>query len=97
MVKVEAYHDGEMWCARGLGADIFTQGSSFEELIANLREAVALHFEGEAPQDFGPPCAGLGAHCVRPAVPTPRAPGARSAPLRALPAFLRQGSLPPAS
>jgi hypothetical protein len=48
MVKVEAYHDGERWCARGLGVDIFTQGSSFEELIANLREAVALHFEGSA-------------------------------------------------
>ena len=49
MVKVEAYYDGEYWCARGIGEDIFTQGRTFDELIENIREAVALHFEG-APQ-----------------------------------------------
>ncbi len=48
MVKIEAYHDGEMWCARGLGVDIFTQAETLDELVANIREAVALHFEGEA-------------------------------------------------
>jgi len=47
MVKVEAYHDGEMWCARGIGADIFTQAETLDELIANIREAVALHFEDQ--------------------------------------------------
>lgn len=52
MVKMEAYHDGEMWCARGIGVDVFTQGETFDELIANIREAVALHFEdtGEVPE-----------------------------------------------
>ena len=48
VVKVEAYHDGEMWCARGLGADVFTQAETLDGLVANIREAVAVHFEGEA-------------------------------------------------
>jgi hypothetical protein len=46
MVKMEAYSDGEMWCARGIGVDIFTQGRTFDELLENIKEAVALHFEG---------------------------------------------------
>jgi predicted RNase H-like HicB family nuclease len=45
LVKIEAYHDGEYWCARGIGEDIFTQGKTFDELIENIKEAVALHFE----------------------------------------------------
>jgi hypothetical protein len=48
VVKIEAYHDGEMWCARGLGVDVFTQAETLDELMASIREAVALHFEGEA-------------------------------------------------
>jgi len=47
LVKIEAYNDGEFWCARGIGADIFTQGQALDELYANIREAVALHFEDE--------------------------------------------------
>jgi predicted RNase H-like HicB family nuclease len=45
IVKIEAYHDGEFWCARGIGEDIFTQGETFDELIENIKEAVALHFD----------------------------------------------------
>jgi len=45
LVKIEAYHDGEFWCARGIGEDIFTQGKTFDELIDNIREAVTLHFD----------------------------------------------------
>ena len=45
-MKMEAYHDGEMWCVRGIGVDVFTQGATFDELIANIKEAVALHYEG---------------------------------------------------
>ena len=44
-LKVEAYHDGEFWCARAMGESIFTQGETFDALIENLKEAVALHFE----------------------------------------------------
>ncbi len=46
LVKIEAYHDGEFWCARGIGEAIFTQGETFDELIENIKEAVALQFEG---------------------------------------------------
>ena len=45
LVKLEAYHDGESWCARGIGEDIFTQGESLDELMGNVREAVSLHLE----------------------------------------------------
>ena len=47
LVKLEAYHDGEFWCARGIGESVFTQGKTFEELLDNVREALALHFEEE--------------------------------------------------
>ena len=36
------------FCARALGHAIFTEGDTWEELRANVLEAVALHFE-EAP------------------------------------------------
>ena len=49
LVKIEAYHDGEFWCARGIGEDIFTQGETLDELIENIKEAVALHFDGVDP------------------------------------------------
>ncbi|MDR3720872.1 MAG: hypothetical protein P4L00_04690 [Candidatus Acidoferrales bacterium] len=53
LVKVEVYQDGEMWCARGIGHDIFTQGQTADELFGNIREAVALHFEnGSTPPDI---------------------------------------------
>ena len=45
LVKVEGYHDGESWCARGIGEDFFTQGDTLDELMENIKEAAALHFE----------------------------------------------------
>ncbi len=45
IVKVEAYHDGEFWCARAIGASIFTQGKTLDQLVENVKEAVSLHFE----------------------------------------------------
>ena len=50
LVKLEAYHDGEYWCARGIGVSVFTQGETFEDLIKNAREALSLHFEEELDQ-----------------------------------------------
>jgi hypothetical protein len=49
LVKIEVYNDGETWCARGIGEDIFTQGQTVDELYKNIQEAVALHFEDELP------------------------------------------------
>lgn len=45
LVKIDAYFDGEFWCARGINEDIFTQGETLDILVENVREAVALHFE----------------------------------------------------
>jgi len=45
LAKFEVYFDGEYWCARGIGADVFTQGRTMDELMGNIREAAALHFE----------------------------------------------------
>ena len=33
---------------------VVTQGVTLDETLANLREAVALHIEGEGPLDFWP-------------------------------------------
>ncbi|MDD5289227.1 MAG: hypothetical protein PHY28_08980 [Dehalococcoidales bacterium] len=45
LVKIETYFDGEFWCARGIGEDIFTQGKTLDELYQNIKEAVSLHFD----------------------------------------------------
>ncbi len=45
LVKFDIYNDGKHWCARGIGVDIFTQGTSMDELMKNIQEAVELHFE----------------------------------------------------
>jgi predicted RNase H-like HicB family nuclease len=44
LVKIETYFDGEFWCARGMGEDIFTQGKTLDELHKNIQEAVATHY-----------------------------------------------------
>jgi predicted RNase H-like HicB family nuclease len=44
LVKIETYFDGEFWCARGIGEDIFTQGKTLDELHRNVQEAVAAHY-----------------------------------------------------
>ena len=48
VVKFETYFDGKYWCARGIGVDIFTQGNTLDELMDNIKEATALHFEKRA-------------------------------------------------
>jgi hypothetical protein len=45
LVKMEVYQDGDTWCARGIGEDIFTQGQTADELFRNIKEAVTVHFE----------------------------------------------------
>jgi len=47
LVKFEIYSDGKFWCARGIGVDLFTQGKTLDELMANLHEAVEVHFDAE--------------------------------------------------
>ena len=47
LVKIDTYFDGESWCARGVNEDIFTQGETYDELLKNIKDAVALHLEDE--------------------------------------------------
>jgi len=47
VVKIEVYFDGEFWCARGIGHDIFTCAKNLDELMVNVKEATACHFEEE--------------------------------------------------
>ncbi len=44
LVKIKTYFDGEFWCARGIGEDIFTQGNTLDELYQNISEAVSVHY-----------------------------------------------------
>lgn len=44
LVKMDTYFDGEFWCARGIGEDIFTQGKTLDELYQNIKEAVSTHY-----------------------------------------------------
>ena len=48
LVKFEVDQDEDLWCARGIGEDIFTQARSVDELFQNIKEAVQLHFENGA-------------------------------------------------
>ena len=49
LVKIETYFDGDLWCARGIGVDIFTQGVTLDALYENIKEAVSVHY-GETRQ-----------------------------------------------
>ena len=50
ILKFEAFHDGDFWCARATSDSIFTQGETLDELTENIKEAVSLHFEEELEQ-----------------------------------------------
>ena len=47
IVKVEVYSDGESWCARGVGADVFACAGTLDELLVEVKEAVACHYDDE--------------------------------------------------
>jgi predicted RNase H-like HicB family nuclease len=41
------------YVAECLEISVITQGKTLDEAVANLKEAVALHLEGEDPKQFG--------------------------------------------
>ena len=43
------WQEGEWYAAQALEVDVASQGRSAEEALANLREAVELHFESPMP------------------------------------------------
>jgi predicted RNase H-like HicB family nuclease len=50
IIKAEIYHDGEYYCGKCLDFDVFTQGKTLDDVVANLKEAIQLHLEDE-PRD----------------------------------------------
>jgi hypothetical protein len=46
-------HDGGIYTADGVNVPVVTEGATFEELQANVRDAAALFFEGENPSSLG--------------------------------------------
>ena len=47
-IRFMATRDHDGYSAHAIGFPIFTQGDTFEELQANVREALDCHFDGEA-------------------------------------------------
>ena len=45
------WQEGEWYVAQALEVDVASQGESEEEAIANLREAIELHFEPPMPTE----------------------------------------------
>ena len=45
--------DESGYVAEGLEVAVVTQGQTIDETVANLKEAVVLHLEGETPATFG--------------------------------------------
>ena len=43
--EVDVWRDGEWFVARARGVEVASQGKTRAEAIANLREALELHFE----------------------------------------------------
>ena len=51
-VKAYVYKGDDYYVAECLEIAVVTQGKTLDDTIANLREAVDLHLEGEDPADF---------------------------------------------
>lgn len=51
-VKAYVYKGDDYYVAECLEIAVVTQGKTLDDTIANLRDAVDLHLEGEDPADF---------------------------------------------
>ncbi len=52
-IKVIVRHDGEYYTAEGVELDIFTQGRTLDEVVDNIKKAVAVHLEDEDLEELG--------------------------------------------
>ena len=53
IMQFQISHEDGVYTASGVNAPIVTEGSTFEELQDNIRDAVALYFEGDDPASLG--------------------------------------------
>ena len=53
IIQFEISLEDGIYTAGGVNAPIVTEGATFEELQENIRDAVALYFEGDDPASLG--------------------------------------------
>ncbi|MDP4008814.1 MAG: type II toxin-antitoxin system HicB family antitoxin [bacterium] len=53
IVQFQVYKGENAYVGEGIDLPIVTQGATLDEVVSNLKEAFALHLEGENPADFG--------------------------------------------
>jgi len=53
IIQFTVSQEDEMYTADGVNVPIVTEGATFEELQENIRDAVALYFEGGDPSSLG--------------------------------------------
>jgi predicted RNase H-like HicB family nuclease len=53
IIQFNISHEDGGYTASGVNAPIVTEGETFEELQENIRDAVALYFEGDDPTSLG--------------------------------------------
>ena len=53
IIQFNISQEDGVYTADGMNAPIVTEGATFEELQENIRDAVALYFEGDDPTSLG--------------------------------------------
>lgn len=53
IVQFNVSHEDDVYTAEGANAPIVTEANTFEELQENIRDAVALYFDGDDPASLG--------------------------------------------
>ena len=53
IIQFHIFKGETYYVAQCIDLPIVTQGKTLDELVENIKEAVALHLEGENPADFG--------------------------------------------
>jgi predicted RNase H-like HicB family nuclease len=53
IIQVRIFRDDKYYVAECLDLPVVTQGVTLDELMKNVKEAIALQLEGESPADFG--------------------------------------------
>ncbi len=53
IVQFNISRENEIYTADGVNAPIVTEAGTFEELQDNIRDAVALYFDGDDPETLG--------------------------------------------
>jgi predicted RNase H-like HicB family nuclease len=52
IIQVHMYKGDEYYIAECINLSVVTQGKTLDELVANLKEAIELHLEGEDLADY---------------------------------------------